>query len=50
MDFKNNILEAVGNTPLIKINRLTKGLKPQVFAKLESSIPGVVLKTGSVFQ
>ena len=44
MDFKNNILEAVGNTPLIKINRLTKGLKPQVFAKLESSNPGGSVK------
>jgi len=44
MDFKNNILEAVGNTPLIKINRLTKGLKPQIFAKLESSNPGGSVK------
>ena len=44
MNFKNNILEAVGNTPLIKINRLTKGLKPQIFAKLESSNPGGSVK------
>jgi len=44
MDFKNNILEAVGNTPLIKINRLTKGLKPQIFAKLESANPGGSVK------
>lgn len=44
MDFKNNILEAVGNTPLIKINRINRGLKPQIFAKLESSNPGGSVK------
>ena len=44
MEFKNNILEAVGNTPLIKINRINKGLKPQIFAKLESSNPGGSVK------
>ncbi len=44
MEFKNNILEAVGNTPLIKINNVTKGLKPQIFAKLESFNPGGSVK------
>ena len=44
MEFKNNILEAVGNTPLIKINRINKGLKPQIFAKLESLNPGGSVK------
>jgi cystathionine beta-synthase len=44
MEFKNNILETVGNTPLIKLNRITKGLKPQIFAKLESSNPGGSVK------
>ena len=44
MEYKNNILETIGNTPLIKLNRITKGLKPQIFAKLESSNPGGSVK------
>lgn len=44
MEFKNNILEQIGNTPLIKINKISKGLKPQIFAKLESANPGGSVK------
>ncbi|HSD63429.1 MAG TPA: pyridoxal-phosphate dependent enzyme, partial [Ignavibacteriaceae bacterium] len=44
MEYKNNILETIGNTPLIKLNRISKGLKPQIFAKLESSNPGGSVK------
>lgn len=44
MEFKNNILEQIGNTPLIRINKLNKGLKPQIFAKLESANPGGSVK------
>ncbi len=44
MNYKNNILEAIGNTPLIKLNKLNKGLKPQIFAKLESANPGGSVK------
>ncbi len=44
MDYKNSILETIGNTPLIKLNRITKGLKPQIFAKLESANPGGSVK------
>ncbi len=44
MEFKNNILEAVGDTPLIRLNKLNSGLKPQIFAKLESSNPGGSVK------
>ncbi len=44
LDYKNSILEQVGNTPLIKLNRLSKGLKPQIFAKLESANPGGSVK------
>lgn len=40
MEYKNNILELIGNTPLVKLNKITKGLKPQIFAKLESFNPG----------
>lgn len=35
MKIANNIAELIGNTPLVKINNLTKGLKAQVVAKLE---------------
>lgn len=44
MEFKNNILEQIGNTPLIKLNKINKGLKPQIFAKLESANPGGSVK------
>ncbi len=44
MEFKNNILEQIGNTPLIRLNRINKGLKPQIFAKLESANPGGSVK------
>ncbi|MBS4035496.1 MAG: pyridoxal-phosphate dependent enzyme [Ignavibacterium sp.] len=44
MEFKNNILEQIGDTPLIKLNKLNKGLKPQIFAKLESANPGGSVK------
>ncbi len=44
MDYKNNILEAIGNTPLIKLNKVNKGLKPLILAKLESVNPGGSVK------
>jgi len=33
--YYKDILDGIGNTPLIKLNRITKGLKPDIFAKLE---------------
>lgn len=44
MEYKNNILELIGNTPLIKLNKINRGLKPQIFAKLESANPGGSVK------
>ncbi len=44
MEFKNSILEQIGNTPLIKLNKINRGLKPLMFAKLESSNPGGSVK------
>ncbi|HRN25623.1 MAG: pyridoxal-phosphate dependent enzyme [Ignavibacteriaceae bacterium] len=44
MKYKNNIIEQIGNTPLIKLNRINKGLRPQIFAKLESANPGGSIK------
>ncbi len=44
LEYKNNILDQIGNTPLIKINKINAGLKPQIFAKLESANPGGSVK------
>ena len=35
MKIANNITELIGNTPLVKLNRLTEGLKAQIAVKLE---------------
>ena len=44
MNYKNNILGLIGNTPLVKMQKIGRGLKPQIFAKLESSNPGGSVK------
>jgi cysteine synthase A len=44
MKIYNNVLEVIGNTPLIRLNRLTTGLKCTVAAKLESKNPGGSVK------
>ena len=36
----NNVLELIGNTPLIKINKITENLKGNFYAKVESFNPG----------
>src|SRR3984885_5149282 len=40
MDIKNNILETIGNTPLIKLNKVAKELPCTVLAKVEYFNPG----------
>lgn len=42
--WKNNILETIGNTPLIKINNITKSLPCTVLAKVEYFNPGNSIK------
>lgn len=44
MDIKNNILETIGHTPLIKLNKITKGLPCTVLAKVEYFNPGNSIK------
>lgn len=44
MDIKNNILETIGNTPLIKLNKLTKDLPCTVLAKVDYFNPGNSIK------
>lgn len=36
----DNILGLIGNTPLVKLNRITKDISAKVYAKLESFNPG----------
>ena len=40
----NNILETIGNTPLVRLNRVTKSLKGTVLAKIETTNPGNSVK------
>lgn len=40
MDYKENILETIGNTPLVKLNKLTKDLPCLVLSKYETFNPG----------
>ena len=42
--FNNSILELVGETPLIKLQKITKGLKGSFFAKVEAFNPGLSSK------
>jgi cystathionine beta-synthase len=44
MDVKNNILETIGNTPLVRLNKITKELPCDVFAKVEYFNPGNSIK------
>lgn len=40
----NNILETIGNTPLVKINRIAKDIPATVLAKVETTNPGNSIK------
>jgi cystathionine beta-synthase len=40
----NNILETIGNTPLVRINNITKNVKGTVYAKVETFNPGNSIK------
>ena len=40
----NNILETIGNTPLVKLNNITKEVKATVLAKIETTNPGNSIK------
>ncbi len=44
MDYAKNILETIGNTPLVKINKITKDLPCLVLAKYEPLNPGNSVK------
>lgn len=40
----DNILQTIGNTPIVRLNRVTQGLDTQLFAKLEFMNPGGSIK------
>jgi cystathionine beta-synthase len=44
MKVYNNILETIGNTPLVRLNVLTKEVKATVLAKIETTNPGNSVK------
>ncbi len=46
----NNILETIGNTPLVKLNRITSGVKATVLAKIETTNPGNSVKDRMALQ
>ncbi|MBA3648827.1 MAG: pyridoxal-phosphate dependent enzyme [Chitinophagales bacterium] len=42
--FYNHIIETIGNTPLVKLHKVTKGIQATVLAKVESFNPGNSIK------
>ncbi|MCL5772868.1 MAG: cystathionine beta-synthase [Firmicutes bacterium] len=44
MKYYNNVLELIGNTPLVKLNKVTRGLKALILAKVEYFNPGGSVK------
>lgn len=44
MKYYENILDTVGSTPLVKLHKVSKGLKPLILAKVECFNPGGSVK------
>ena len=44
MRVADNVLDLVGDTPLVRMRRIAKGLRPQILAKLEQLNPGGSVK------
>ena len=44
MKVSNNILETIGNTPLVRLNKVTKEVEATVLAKVEYFNPGSSVK------
>ena len=44
MKINNNVLETIGNTPLIRLNKITEGLNAKIIVKTESRNPGGSVK------
>jgi cystathionine beta-synthase len=50
MKYYNNILETIGNTPLVKLNIVCKDVKALVLAKVETTNPGNSVKDRMALQ
>jgi cystathionine beta-synthase len=44
LDTHENILSTIGHTPLVKLSKISKGLKPRILCKLEFLNPGGSIK------
>jgi cystathionine beta-synthase len=44
MNYSENVLHLIGRTPLVKLNRMTEGIRATVLAKMESLNPGYSVK------
>ena len=44
MKYSNHISDLIGNTPLVKLNKITKNIKGTILAKIESFNPGHSIK------
>lgn len=44
MEIHNNILELIGNTPIVRLNKISRTLKTPILAKLENLNPGGSVK------
>jgi cystathionine beta-synthase len=44
MQYHESVLELIGHTPLVKLNRMTRGIKATVLAKMENLNPGFSVK------
>lgn len=44
MKIASNVTELIGNTPLVRLNRIAEGVKAEIVAKLESTNPGHSVK------
>ncbi len=40
----NNVLELIGNTPIVRLNKMTQGLAAEIYVKMESRNPGGCVK------
>lgn len=50
MQYYDNILETIGNTPLVKINRLTSEIDALILSKVETTNPGNSVKDRMALQ
>ena len=50
MQYYKNILETIGDTPLVQLNNITKDIKAKVLAKVETTNPGNSVKDRMALQ